>query len=152
MFIEPPKHIIVPIDGSETSSYAASYAAMLQKQFNSRVTLVFVFGFVSSEDITHSASMKLALEEEKQESVQILEKEKNTAFSPDAMVSTVVLEGSVTDNLISFIEESDGDLVVMGSQGLGSPFKRLFVGSVAKQVITHVEKPVLVVRAPQKEG
>ncbi len=41
----------------------------------------------------------------------------------------------------------DGDLVVMGSRGLGT-FSRLLLGSVARKVLLHTHASVLIVREP----
>lgn len=149
ILLDKPKHILVPVDGSPASSYAASYAGMLQKQFDCSVTLVHVYGYPIQEEVTAKLTTELLLEESKTAGMQILEKDQASAFAADAHVSTMLIEGNDAQVIIDLTKGNEYDLVVMGSQGIGSLLKRLFVGSVTQQVIREVEIPVVVLRAPK---
>lgn len=60
-------------------------------------------------------------------------------------VTTELREGIVVDEILSYLEESPPDLVVVGSRGL-SATQRLFLGSVSEAVVHLARCPVLVVK------
>jgi len=58
----------------------------------------------------------------------------------------VVRRGNAAQQIVEAAHAS-GDLVVVGSRGLGT-FSRLLLGSVARKVLLHTAASVLVVRGP----
>lgn len=64
----------------------------------------------------------------------------------------VVLEGDVGNAILDFAEEGDFDLVVVGSRGEGA-FKSFFLGSVARKLLGHCTRSLLVARSgPDREA
>jgi len=57
----------------------------------------------------------------------------------------VLVGVSITDELLSYAESHDVDLIVMGSRGLGG-FKKMLLGSVASGVSQHSKSPVLIIK------
>ena len=53
--------------------------------------------------------------------------------------------GDPAKMILTYSKESDADLIVMGSRGLGA-IKQIIMGSVSQYLVTHAECPVLVVR------
>ena len=49
-------------------------------------------------------------------------------------------------SIVNFANECGADLIVMGSNGLGSLSKRLYMGSVTTRVLHITDKPVLVIQ------
>ncbi len=60
-------------------------------------------------------------------------------------VTTISMTGDPADVIKDFVEESDIDLVVMGSSSK-TGLKRFLLGSVADKVAKSIEKSVLIVR------
>ena len=59
-------------------------------------------------------------------------------------IDTKVVVGCIAKSILAEAEDMNCDLIVMGSQGLGSALRRFFVGSVAKNVLANAEVPVLI--------
>jgi nucleotide-binding universal stress UspA family protein len=62
-----------------------------------------------------------------------------------ADVSTVVIEGSAADAIISLARKTPDNLVAMSAYGR-SGLQRWLLGSVTERVVRHCEDPVLIVR------
>jgi len=144
------KKILVPIDGSEYSIAAVKEAKKYAEAFSSEIVLLTVANYnvyigpdltgvvVDIEQFTYHA---------KTEAENNLAKAKEALGDLAAKAETVLLYGDPADQIIDYLEKSDADLVVMGSQGMGfSAAKRLFVGSVTFKVLHNSSKPVLVVK------
>ncbi len=143
------KHILVPVDGSETSSKAVAKAAGLAKAFGSKVTVLYVidpypftgvgadFAYGQAQYLSAAtAEANLALDEAKSE----LE-------AAGVQAETLVGEGHAVHEGISRVLESlDADLIVMGSHGRRG-LEKLMLGSVTQRVLGAVHVPVLVVRS-----
>jgi nucleotide-binding universal stress UspA family protein len=61
-------------------------------------------------------------------------------------VKTIVLRGTVVNNIISVSESEDVDLIAMASHGR-TGLGRVFYGSVAAGVLHQVDRPLLLIRA-----
>lgn len=146
-----PNHILVPVDGSAAASHAAAYAAMLQETIGCRVTMLYVYGLPSEKIGSYTAEVRLLVEESRKKGLEVLETERAKYFDKNVQFSTLMMDGEVSKVIVNLMTSPEYDMVVMGSQGIGQPLKRFFVGSVAKNVVTEVEKPVLIVRAPRKK-
>lgn len=60
-------------------------------------------------------------------------------------VAPVLLTGNVVDEIVTFADSEDVDLIVIGSRGHGA-FATAMLGSVALGVLHETRRPVLVVR------
>jgi nucleotide-binding universal stress UspA family protein len=66
-------------------------------------------------------------------------------------VETYLEEGEPTEEILRRLDEEDYSFVMLGSRGT-SLFKRLFLGSVAENVLHHAKQPVLLLRNYPCEG
>jgi nucleotide-binding universal stress UspA family protein len=136
------KKILVPIDGSECSMKALERAAELGKFYEAALTLVTVIDsgrFVSvdfKQDMINSSI----------EAVQELLREASEKIAdyPFGVKSTYRM-GDIANEIITLAEESDFDLIVMGSRGLGV-FTRALLGGVSHKVVCHSPISVHVVK------
>ena len=142
------KHILLPLDGSDTSKRAVETAISFSKAFpEAKFTLLYVLSHPEGEMMTSgSIMMQNAIEAEKEKGERMLNNYKGLFDEAASRVDVNVMIGPVSNVIIDCVENNDIDYVIMGSQGLGSAMRRLLVGSVAKKVLTHVKVPVLVVR------
>lgn len=75
----------------------------------------------------------------------ILDRARDGLADVGISASTELREGDPADQLIRAANESDADLIVVGSRGL-STIPRLVLGSVARKVLLHAPQSVLIVR------
>lgn len=142
------KHILVPVDGSDTSLLAVSKAAGLAKAFGSAVTALYVvdpypFTGVGADFAYGQAQYTNAAKAEANAALEAVRKAMGDAGVP---VTTVVGEGhAVHEGIVRALEGTDIDLVVMGSHGRRG-LEKLMLGSVAQKVLGVVRVPVMVVR------
>lgn len=64
---------------------------------------------------------------------------------------TEIVEGIPHESILSYVDEHEIDLVVMGTQGHVEETTRL-VGSVAEAVVRHAEVPVMTVRMREADA
>lgn len=140
------KHILVPYDGSKSSARALDKAIELVK--GNAATQLTVAHVINLQPVV-LADMTFAQPDAYQDQVReqgnaIIDKVKE--ITGDLPLSdVVVLAGSPAQAIIDYAENSDCDLIVMGSRGLSS-FKELMVGSVSHNVILHAHIPVMVMK------
>jgi nucleotide-binding universal stress UspA family protein len=142
------KHILVPVDGSDTSLLAVAKAAGLAKTFGSTVTALYVldpypFTGVGADFAYGQAQYINAAKAEANIALDAVRKAMDEA---GVAVTTVVGEGhAVHEGIVRALEGTDIDLIVMGSHGRRG-LERLMLGSVAQKVLGVVRVPVMVVR------
>lgn len=137
------KKIMVAVDGSETSKQALAEAENIANIYNA--TLCIVHSIVPDTDT----------EAEKKRGVDILEQASSSVDVLD--LETRLLEADFEYGLNGIAEviaeaTSDwgADLLVVGTshrQGL----ERLFIGSVAEQLVTKVNSSILLVRPSENK-
>ena len=142
------KHILVPVDGSETSLQAVSKAAELAKVFNSEVTAVYVLdpypftGLGADFAYGQAQYLSAATAEANKALEDVTERMKDTGVT----VKTLVGEGhAIHEGIVRVGENVGADLIVMGSHGRRG-LEKLVLGSVAQRVLQTAKVPVLVVR------
>ena len=141
-------HILVPIDGSETSMAAVSKASGLALAFGSRITLIHVidnypfigvgadYALGQNEYLaaaTSSANAALS------RGVAALAAE--GLHSDQRVIDGHVVHEGIVDTAIAIA----ADLIVMGSHGR-TGIEKLLLGSVTQRVLQDAKVPVLVVK------
>jgi nucleotide-binding universal stress UspA family protein len=138
--------IVVGIDGSDTASVAARWAAREAEIRGADLLMISAwsipidgFGFAGvafSEDIFKS--FRATAEGYLADAVDHVR-----AISKVLHVTTKAVEGQAAAVLLH--EARDAELLVVGSRGLGG-FRGLLLGSVSQQCVDHAPCPVVVVR------
>ena len=142
------KHILVPVDGSETAQMAVDKASALAKAFGSQVTVIYVidpypFTGVGTDFAYGQAEYLNAATAEANESVKVA---KQSFADAGVNVDTSVVEAHTAwRGIVEAGESLQADLIVMGSHGRNA-LEKLVLGSVAQAVLSHTKLPVLVVR------
>ncbi|WP_367068474.1 universal stress protein [Oryzisolibacter sp. LB2S] len=143
------KHILIPVDGSETSMRAVAKAAALAKAFGSAVTTLYVidpypFTGVGADFAYGQAQYLSAATAEANAALDAAKSAITQAGVTD--VSTMVGEGhAVHDGIQRAVESTGADLIVIGSHGRRG-LEKLVLGSVTQKVLSVARVPVLVVR------
>ena len=138
------KRILVPVDFSEDSGKALHYAVSFAKQFSAEILLlhvaqppVYLEGtVVAVAGVTDESLRNAAIE-------QLGEWRDHVAHLRG--LKTSVRTGSPYHEIIREAEETNTDLIIIGTHGR-SGLARMFIGSTAERVVRHAPCPVLVVR------
>ncbi len=148
-----PKKILVPTDFSECggscSMMAVQKAVSLSKQFGSEIIFLHVISedpyrkplfFLNDEKITE------ILNKMKESSFLQLEQiVDNYASDIKDRCKVVIRNGKPANEILEEADESDVDLIVIATRGLGNIHTTLF-GSTTDNVIRHAKCSVLVSR------
>ncbi|MBJ8477763.1 universal stress protein [Acinetobacter pittii] len=142
------QHILVPIDGSETSMVAMKEAIKLGKALNSKITVVQVMAldpFIADAYVKTGETNEL-IERTRTYLLDILEQAKQQFSNEGITVETKLLEGFIVhEEIIQAAQDLKADLIVMGSHGR-TGVRKLVLGSVAQKVLGESHIPVLIVR------
>lgn len=144
------KDILVPIDFSEPSGKAVQYALAFAKEFDAKITFLYV---VEPPVFNDFEANPLALDFER---AQRSAREKMTALrlqqGGDARyikeVKTAV--GKPFQEIDRFASNLKMDLIVIATHGR-TGLKHVLMGSTAEKVVRHAPCPVLVVRESERE-
>jgi nucleotide-binding universal stress UspA family protein len=136
-------HILLAADGSENAIRAAKEAVKLASLVkDSLIDIVYVADFDKSKrDVLHTASPE-SLELERRRKIAPIEQ-----LIKDAGISTklTILKGTPGPEIVHYANETNVDLIVIGSRGLNS-LQELVLGSVSHKVMKHVNCPALIVK------
>jgi len=144
--------ILVPVDGSHPCLHAEELAALIAKNFNSKVTVMHVI----SHDLLHSR-----LESYSQVPTSVLaeikdwflQKGRKILWDAEALfkeegveVDTETVEhADPAETVLLVTKDKEYDLVVMGNRG-ETEVEVFSLGSVAEKVSRHADCPVLLVK------
>ncbi len=140
------KKVLIPIDFSETSENALSYACKMFEKHPLEVTLVNVFGGTSTTLMMKSIDSILI--KDAKESLNTLEKKYKLLF-PEVQFKSQLYKNYAVDTIVSLGDSGDFDLIIMGTKG-ASGVKEVFMGSIAGGVISKTIAPVIVVPSEYK--
>lgn len=144
------QHLLVPIDGSEISLSALKQAAGLAQKCQAKLTamsLIAVDPFDSADFYSVSPMLKdyfIAAHAKAEETLNQVKQLCATEYGLE--IETVIVKGAISaEHIVTVAENSNVDLVVMGSHGRKG-FQRLFLGSLANEVLANTELPVLIIK------
>ena len=133
--------ILVPVDFSDTSLNALTYATKLFGGSALEVTVLHTYEVSSSA--FRMKSMDRILEGDAQQEMDALLKRMQEE-EPNISVKSKVMKSDAVSAITSLGNSGTYDFIVMGTKG-ASGLKEVFMGSVAGGVISKTKVPVLVV-------
>ncbi len=139
------KKMVLAVDGSEVSKNAAKHAVALAKSTGGELIAIHV---IPPFDVTEIESFKpdTIMKGLREEGEKILSEVRALASKEGVKVETRVEDGIPYDRICEVAEESNADLIVMGSHGR-TGIGKVFIGSVAERVIGKSQnRPVLIVK------
>ena len=147
------KHILVPIDFSMAAQSATQHAFRLAAFFKAKVTLlhvVTIFSEASSQVQGGSKSLRAlyrALEKQAGEDLRGV----MPAEVPESIkIESAVQSGfSIAEEILSYAEAHEVDLIAMGTRGK-RPLSEWLIGSVAQKIVKLAATPVLTTSIQQK--
>ncbi len=142
----PPRHILVPLDGSDFAEQSLPAARSLAEAFNARITLASV---VPVQRLSENAPIPQWQHEQVERSRTKLSAYLETVAGglreAGMTVDQEVLVGSVAESINRLADEKNIDIVVYSTRGRGG-FQRWLLGSVASRLIQLLTKPLLIIR------
>lgn len=145
--------ILVPLDGSDLAARALTPAEELARKVEAPLHLVRVLdtsylarlvGYPVYGAAIEMTALQQALEDERVEAEAYLKVAKQDLVDRGFEVTTELLNGSPTREIIAATRP--GDLVIMSTHGRGG-LSRWFLGSVAEDVVRRSPVPVMLIRA-----
>jgi len=150
MLTHPYTDILVPTDGSDFANQALAIGVDVADAEEAALHLLSVIAIPALGADAHPEIQLKMLEENAHELLDEAE-----AFAANAGVeaasNTVEYGPSIHKAILTYIEERDSDLVVVGTHGR-TGFDRYVMGSVTDYLIRTSPIPVLTVRAPDPDA
>jgi nucleotide-binding universal stress UspA family protein len=147
------KRILVPVDGSPTSTAGLNEALRLAKNQKAKVRLINIVDelmiFSSSEA---GLNIEPIIESMKRAGKRVLERAAKAAAARGIRAETELWEnatGRVAEVLIGRAKRWRADLIVMGTHGRRG-VNRMLLGSDAELVVRNSPVPVLMVRSARR--
>ena len=143
------KRILVPTDFSPTAEKAFRIA--LDIALKSKGKIVLYHAYTPVDRTTSKALDKKGVESNSHTEARLVKrlerlKKKVISHGMNVPVSMAVGHSPIVKNMLSFAEENNIDLIVMGTQG-ASGLKKVIVGSIAASIMQKSDIPVLLIPA-----
>ncbi len=144
------KDILLPTDGSQGVDEAINCAVALAKRFDARIHVLFVVELPRFQEYGTGIALAHLVKALGEAGEQIVsETAKLIRESGVLAVQEALAEGEPAEEIIKYAQSHDIDLIVMGThgrRGLG----RVFLGSVAEEVVRSSDVPVMTVRMKEE--
>jgi len=140
-----PSKILVPVDFSPFSDYAADFAIFLAQKYNAKITLLHVVVMYETEvdEEEHVKQLEKLVERKEQSSSEYMEKHHQKLKERHIEIDSVIIRGvSAATAILDYISKNDFDLIVMGTHGR-TGIKSWIYGSVAEKVVRLARIPII---------
>ena len=139
------KRILVPCDFSDTSAAAVRYGITLARTFGARLHFLHVGDRAQSQfESEFPIGLENAVEDAVRERLlRIVTPQEQMELNPEFAVRP----GAAAAEIVRYAQETNSDLIVMGTHGRGF-VGHMVMGSVAEKVVRTAPCPVLTVRTP----
>jgi nucleotide-binding universal stress UspA family protein len=133
-------HILVPVDGSESSSNAVEMAILIAGKFHAELSFLYINDIHQAAIDSYLLNEVLASNERLGQAILVHAQE---TVPTGITYTTKMKTGSPANDLVDYAKEISADLIIMGTRGLGGLQGKL-LGSVSQYVLHHSHCPVLV--------
>jgi nucleotide-binding universal stress UspA family protein len=135
--------ILVPFDGSDSSTKALIKACALAKIDGAEVSVLYVIPrYEEMIDFFKTEMIKKSLFQEAQ---KIVERATAIAAQAGVMIKATVQEGHAGEKIVEISDTMKHDLIVVGTHGW-SGMNKAVMGSTAERVIAYASCPILIAR------
>lgn len=149
------KKIVLLLDGSDRSFKAADYAIYLSQLSKAELVILHVIEDIKQAGVislrARYGDLKLIeglINTNKKAATEWMNSIENVANRKGIKITKTILEddgSSIAGVIIKFTEKNKIDLLIMGSKGY-SKFRKLLLGSLATNLLSHSKCPILVIR------
>ncbi|HTU20145.1 MAG TPA: universal stress protein [Gemmataceae bacterium] len=140
--------VLAPLDGSLFAEQALPYALGIVRRGGAALDLVHVHVLYALEEpisARYSFDPEIDEEQRRQEQLYLDGTAKWLAAVSPGKMTTAVVNGLGANSILQRVHDRKADLVVMTTHGRGS-LGRMFLGSVADEMVRRAAVPVLLVR------
>lgn len=130
--------ILLPTDGSEGAELAVEWGIALAEVYGATIHTVYSVDTSRFAGVEGMAEIHDALE---QTGRHALETVREHARAADVSVAGSIASGPAARTILSYSEEHDVDLIMMGTHGR-SGIERYLIGSVTETVVRNADVPV----------
>lgn len=134
--------VLIPVDRSERSKNAVSYAAEVFPDSTLEILHVVDTGYEWPEGPGWPKEWQ---QQARQKATELVEEAAETARDHGNVAKTEVIWGSPHQKILAFADSSEADHLMMGSTGK-SMTGRILLGSVAETIVKRANIPVTLVR------
>lgn len=142
------RKVFIATDMSETSGHAARKAHALGLLDDAEVTFVHGYAPITRQMMTHAGIPPERVHEEAEREFQSTRRELGQFIQRlelgNLSYNARIIEGVGADAIAGLVQQATPDLLVIGTRGL-SGIRRLFLGSVAQELMGSVEVDILAV-------
>lgn len=141
--------ILIATDGSESSAEAVDLGLELAAEQEAAVIFVHVapvYDLIPIPGFGMTGSAPRVPHPIDELDRAPLEEAEHRAEERGVGASSKLLVGNAADEIVTFADSEDVDLIVIGSRGHGTLASAL-LGSVSREVLSHSRRPVVIVRA-----
>lgn len=147
---KPRRQILIATDGSETANEAADFGMEMVGCSGAKIYAVHVIDTTPYRSVSlDKIWSKEVLEEHERMGYEATSYIEKLAKAAGDEVESRILKGNPAEKIVSFAEDNNIDMIIIGSLGKGG-YDRLVLGSVSEKVVRHAKVPVLVVREKHK--
>ena len=146
------KNILIATDGSDLADEAIQHGLSLAKELSAKTTIVTATEIWSASDIAartesgETDAIKLYEDFQASRAKKILTEAESKANSIGVACETIhVRDRHPAEGIIETANSRNVDLIVMASHGRRG-IKKVLLGSVANEVVSHSPVPVLICR------
>jgi nucleotide-binding universal stress UspA family protein len=142
--------ILVPLDGSELAECSLEHAKAIVQGCNvADLTVLRVIEPLSAQAISALVAagddfLRKATDQKREDAQDYALKVQKRFKTQGIITQAVTVEGRASDEILSYAEKNNADLIVMSTHGK-SGLSRFFFGSVAEKVSRHSRVPVLLI-------
>jgi nucleotide-binding universal stress UspA family protein len=137
--------ILAPIDGSENSKRAFSYASYLSKNLKGEITILHVADAPPTVYLQSQKVLDELLEKYSKAREKVFDEYQELAERESIKIKTKVIFGNPGQEIVKFSLKDEFDVIIIGNRGIGH-LKEMIVGSVSSTVIHDAKCPVLLVK------
>jgi nucleotide-binding universal stress UspA family protein len=134
--------VMVGYDKSESSEKALELGIDLAGKFDIPLVILYVR---TKYERSFIKDQNLAEDEIKKQMKEMLAATIKKTIKSGVQGEGVILKGDPATKILSYSEEQDVDLIILGPVGIGSTGKYQ-LGSVAEKVMRYSNKPVMIAR------
>ncbi|GGD96605.1 universal stress protein [Paenibacillus nasutitermitis] len=139
-------HIIVAYDGSLSAVKALDTAiALVENKQAEKISIVHVYSVPYMAIADSIVTVPNSVQQEWLERAQSLLADAGKKTEQLPYANTVILEGSPAEAILQYADHNGGDLIVIGSRGLGG-LREFMMGSVSHNIAQHAKIPVLIIK------
>jgi len=137
--------ILVPTDGSQTIDGTLSHAIRMAADTGATIQALFVI----DTRVIHATSGELRedlADDLAEQGAAAVEHVADRAAEAELDVETAVRKGTPDKEIITYADEHDTDVIVIGTHGKTPREKLQSLGSVSERVVDTAEMPVFVIK------